>query len=121
MNESSDGKDRLEQSLIDISIESWRLSRLLSRILSKLDAGESARYISQIRYFQKKVFDLLASNQLEAVNLEGHPYDSGVAASALNAGDFGPDDSLIIDQMVEPIIMSENGLRRQGVIMLKKI
>jgi hypothetical protein len=43
-----------------------------------------------------------------------------MAASALNLGDFGPDDVLLVDQMLEPIIMGPNGLRKQGTVMLRK-
>ena len=57
---------------------------------------------------------------LKLVNVEGQPYDAGMAASALNLGDFGPDDVLHVDQMLEPIIMSTNGLRKQGTVMLRK-
>ena len=44
-----------------------------------------------------------------------------MAASALNLGDFGPDDMLLVDQMVEPIIMGPSGLRKQGTVMLRKV
>lgn len=30
---------QLEQSLIDIAVESWRFSRLFARVVNKLDAG----------------------------------------------------------------------------------
>jgi hypothetical protein len=110
----------LEQSLIDLAIDGWRFSRTFGKLVSKLDAGESGRYINQARYFQKKVEDALQANGLKLVNVEGHPYDTGMAASALNVGDFGPDDVLIVDQMVEPIIMGPTGLRKQGTVMLKK-
>jgi hypothetical protein len=46
--------DQIEKSLIDIAVESWRLSRLFSRLLPKLDAGEANRYVNQLRYFQTK-------------------------------------------------------------------
>lgn len=36
---------------------------------------------------------------MRLVNLEGQPYDPGMAASALNASDFGPEDHLLIEQM----------------------
>ena len=113
-------RGRLEQSLIDIAIESWRFSRLFGKVVSKLDVGESTRYLNQLRYFQKKVEENLDSNGLNLVNVEGQPYDAGMAASALNLGDFGPDDVLHVDQMLEPIIMSTNGLRKQGTVMLRK-
>jgi hypothetical protein len=111
----------MEQTLIDIAVESWRFSRLYAKVVSKLDAGETGRYISQLRYFQKKVQEGLETHGLTLVNVEGHPYDPGMAASALNLGDFGPDDLLLVDQMVEPIIMGPEGLRKQGTVMLRKV
>lgn len=112
---------RLEQSLIDIAVESWRFSRLFGKVVSKLDAGESNRYLNQLHYFQKKVEESLDSNGLKLVNVEGQPYDAGMAASALNMDDFAADDQLIVDQMLEPIIMGPNGLRREGSVMLRKV
>ncbi|OYX40140.1 MAG: hypothetical protein B7Y91_00285 [Rhodobacterales bacterium 32-64-14] len=120
MSQTNQEDDNLEQSLIEVAVESWRFSRLFGKVVNKLDAGEAGRYLSQLRYFQKKVEDNLASSGLRLVNVEGHPYDPGMAASALNLGDFGPDDVLLVDQMVEPIIMGLNGLRKQGTVMLKK-
>ncbi len=119
--EHSGMNDRLERSLIDIAVESWRFSRLFLRVVNKLDAGEAGRYVNQLRYFQKRVEETLDANGLKLVNVEGQPFDPGMAASALNIGDFGPDDQLLVDQMVEPIIMSPEGLRKQGTVMLRKV
>lgn len=121
MTRQIENNEHLEQSLIDIAVDSWRFSRLFGKIVSKLDAGESGRYANQLRYFQKKIEESLESTGLKLVNLEGQPYDPGMAASALNVGDFGPDDVLLVDQMVEPIIMGSHGLRKQGTIMLRKV
>ena len=121
MTQQAESSEQMEQSLIDIAVESWRFSRLFGKVVGKLDAGESGRYINQIRYFQKKVEERLDSSGLKLVNVEGQPYDAGMAASALNLGDFGPDDVLLVDQMVEPIIMGPNGLRKQGTVMLRKV
>ena len=112
---------QMEQSLIDIAVESWRFSRLFGKVVSKLDAGESGRYVNQLRYFQKKVEESFDSSGLKLVNVEGQPYDAGMAVSALNLEDFDPDDVLLVDQMVEPIIMGPNGLRKQGTVMLRKV
>lgn len=113
--------EQIEQSLIDVAVESWRFSRLFVRVVSKLDAGESGRFLNQMRYFQKKVEESLNANGLKLVNVEGLPYDAGVAASALNLDDFAADDHLIVDQMLEPIVMGPNGLRREGSVMLRKV
>lgn len=121
MTQQSENSEQMEQSLIDIAVESWRFSRLFGKVVSKLDAGESGRYVNQLRYFQRKVEESLDSSGLKLVNIEGQPYDAGMAASALNLGDFSPDDVLLVDQMVEPIIMGPNGLRKQGTVMLRKV
>ncbi|WP_223521775.1 hypothetical protein [Pseudomonas sp. GL-B-19] len=113
--------DQLERSLIHMAVESWRFSRLFSRVVNKLDAGEAGRYVNQLRYFQKKVEENLDASGLKLVNVEGEPFDPGMAASALNIGDFGPDDQLLVDHMVEPIIMGPEGLRKQGTVMLRKV
>ena len=111
---------QLERTLIDVAVESWRFSRLFGRLVNRLDAGESSRYVNQLRYFQRKLEESLDASGLRLVNIEGQPFDPGMAASALNIGDFGPDDVLWVEQMVEPIIMGPDGLRRQGTVMLGK-
>lgn len=88
MTNKEDGtNDQLEQSLIDVAVESWRFARSFSRVVNKLDAGESTRYVNQLRYFQKKVEESLEASGLKIVNVEGQPFDPGIAASALNIGD----------------------------------
>lgn len=119
--EQSTEREQLERSLIDMAVESWRFARLFGRLVSKLDAGEGSRYVNQLRYFQKKLEDSLEASGMKIVNVEGQPFDPGMAASAINIGDFGPDDVLLVDQMVEPIIMGAEGLRKQGTVMLRKV
>lgn len=121
MTQQAESSEQMEQSLIDIAVESWRFSRLFGKVVSKLDVGESGRYVNQLRYFQKKVEESLDSSGLKLVNVEGQPYDAGMAASALNLGDFGPEDVLLVEQMLEPIIMGPKGLRKQGTVMLRKV
>lgn len=120
-SEQGNGSDAIEASLIDIAVESWKFSRVFSRALTKLDAGEAGRYVSQLRYFQKRLEQGLDAAGLKLVNLEGQLFDAGLAASPLNAEDFGPDDQLIVDQMVEPVIMGPDGLKKQGTVMLRKV
>jgi hypothetical protein len=114
-------KERLQGTLIDASIEGWRLCRTFARLISKLDASEAAKYGSQIRYYLKRVEAGLADAGFTLVSLEGQPYDVGMAATALNLDEFGEDDELLVEQMVEPVIMGPDGVRRPGVVMVKRI
>jgi len=112
--------EQMRGALIDIAVESWRFSRLFLRLLSKLDAGQSSRFINQHRFYLKRLDENLKQAEIRLVNVEGHPYDPGMAATALNAEDFSPEDALVVDHMVEPIIMGEEGLIKTGTVMLKK-
>lgn len=122
MSESREdaGQDPASKALIELSIESWRFARLFGRLLGKLDAGEAPRYANQARYFQKRIDDGLSAFGLRIVSLEGQPYDPGMAISALNIADFGPDDPLVVDQMVEPVVTGPEGLVRGGTALLVK-
>lgn len=124
MGEISDDREGVpepEAILVDMAVEAWRFSRLFIRAVSKLDAGESGRYLNQLRYFLKRIEQNLSHAQLRIVDVERQLYDPGMAASALNVGDFEAEDRLIVDQMLEPIIMGPEGLRRSGVITLRKV
>ena len=121
MDNQVDKPIELQSVVIDLAVEGWRFGRLFLRVASKLDAGDAGRYLNQLRYFVKRLEDDLELVGLRLVNLEGHLYDSGMAVTALNIGDFGPDDQLVVDQMVEPIIMGLDGLRRAGIVLLKKV
>ena len=110
----------LEAALVDIAVEGWRFGRLSARLLAKLDASESLRYSNQLRYYLKRTEEALALAKLHIVDVEGHPYDAGMAATAINVADFPDSDALIVDQVVEPIIMSPDGVRRSGTVMLRK-
>ncbi|MCK5665613.1 MAG: hypothetical protein KAI17_19130 [Thiotrichaceae bacterium] len=112
--------EQIKKSLIDIAVESWRFSRLFVKLLGKLDAGESSRFINQHRFYLKRLDESLKQAGVRLVNVEGQVYDPGMAATALNAEDFSPDDNLIVDHMVEPIIMGDEGLIKTGTVMLKK-
>ena len=113
--------DLAQKTLIDMTVESWRFAKLFIRVLDKLDAGEAPRYANQVRYFMKKIDDGLDLLGFRIVNLEGLPYDTGMAATPLNIADFGPDDKLIVSQMVEPVLMGSDGLVKSGTVMLSKV
>jgi hypothetical protein len=119
-NEKESAPGGTENALIGLAVESWRFSRLFARVVNKLDAGDASRYINQHRYFLKKIEESLELTGFNLVSLEGQPFDPGMAVSALNLGDFGPEDRLLVDQMLEPIIMGRDGLRKQGTVMLRK-
>ena len=111
----------LTKSVLDMVIESWRFGKVFERVMMKLDAGEQARYQGQFRWFIKKIEESLKVTGLRIVNVEGHPFDPGIAATPLNIEEFEPNDRLVVDQMLEPIIMGNEGVMRTGTVTLRKV
>lgn len=108
----------LRQAIVDIAVEAWRFRHIFERAMSKLDAGDSTRYISQYSWFSKKVDTALENAGLRIVNIEGQYYDVGMAATPLNIDDFAPTDKLFVEQMVEPIIMDDDTVVKTGTVIL---
>lgn len=113
--------EMLTQVVIGMAVESWRFGKTYDRLLTKLDAGEQNRYRSQFRWFIKKVEEALEQADLRIVNVEGHPFDPGMAATPLNIEEFDANDALMVDQMIEPIIMGKEGLIKTGTVTLRKV
>jgi len=113
--------DLLKETIVSMAVESWRFGKTYDRLLTKLDAGEQNRYKSQFRWFIKKVEEALERADMRIVNVEGHPFDPGMAATPLNIEEFDANDALIVDQMIEPIIMGKEGLIKTGTVTLRKV
>lgn len=107
-------------ALATLASHAWRLSRLSRQACERLPPHEGARLANQIRYIDRQIEDELAKAGLRLVDLEGQAYDPGIAATALNAADFAPTDELRIEQMIEPVILSEDGLLKFGAVLLGK-
>jgi len=119
--ESTSTAECMRDAVVSMAVESWRFAKVFDRVLTKLDAGEQNRYKNQFRWFIKKVEEALGAAQLTIVNVEGQPFDPGVAATPLNIEEFDPNTPLIVDQMLEPIIMGREGLVKAGIVTLRKV
>lgn len=114
-------EDVLATTLVDMAIESWRFLRVMDRVVHSLDADQQRRVLSRFHYFQKRIGDALEGVDLKLVLLDGSPFGPGLAATAVNAGDFGPHDELIVDQTLEPVVMGPQGVVRTGTVTLRKV
>ena len=85
-------------------------------MLEKLDANEEKRYRSRLRWFEKKLEESLSVAQIRVVNVEGHTYDPGMAATPLNIDEFESQDVLVVDQMLEPILMGPTRVIKTGTV-----
>src|SRR3546814_16936685 len=121
MAETENTESSATEALIDLAVDSWKFARLFTRVISKLDAGEQARYANQVRFFQKRIDSAAEVAGARIVTIEGQPFEPGMAASPLNLEDFGDGDTLFVDQMLEPIVMGNDGVLRTGTMMLRNL
>ena len=104
-----------------MAIASWRFRRTFGNAMMKLEAGESQKYIGQYNWVMRKVKDAMDAAGMWYVDLEMQKYDIGLPVTAVNLDDFEPDESLYIEQMIEPVIMGDGGLKNYGKVMLGRI
>ena len=109
------------EAVINLATESWRFAKGFERGLTQLSPARAKRRTSQLQWFLKKTEESLEDVGLRIVNVEGYPYDPGMAATPLNIEDFEPDDRLLVDKMLEPIIMEGTVLAKTGTVTLRRI
>ena len=110
-----------KEAIISLAIEAWRFAKVFERGITQLNAARAKRHTSQLQLFVKKTEESLEDVGLRIVNVEGQPYDPGMAATPLNIEDFESDDHLVVDQMLEPIIMDGGSLAQTGTVTLRRI
>lgn len=106
--------------LISVAVEGWRLARVYARAVSKLDAQDQIRYVSQHRYFMQQLEQHLMTAGLRLVAFDEHPYDPGLPLSVLNLDEFSSETALVIEQTVEPVVMGPAGVLRMGSAIAKR-
>lgn len=107
-------------TLADFAVEIWRMPKLLDKLISRLDYDEQNKYHSQFAWFNKKAIEFLYSTGITIVSLDKIPFDIGMPVTPINIGDFGKDDELVIDQVLEPVIMQNGKIIKTGSVLLKK-
>lgn len=113
--------EKHKDAVISLAIESWRFAKVFERGITQLNAARAKRHTSQLQLFLKKTEESLEDVGLRIVNVEGSPYDPGMAATPLNIEDFAPEDHLVVDQMLEPIIMEGAVLAKTGTVTLRRV
>ena len=109
-----------KDTVINLVTESWRFTTVYQRMLMNLDVSEHKKYTSQLRWHLKKMEESLDEGGLRIVNVEGQPYDPGMAVIPSNIEDFDEDVPLVVSRMLEPIIMEGTTLAKMGRVTLKR-
>ena len=107
--------DQYIKVIAEIAVEEWRFRRTFERIVKMLDDMNSQKFKSQYSWFSKRV-----EAALNTANFEEQDYDAGMPVFALNLDDFEPNESLVVTQMIEPVIMADNKVQKTGTVILRR-
>jgi hypothetical protein len=112
----------LEESLIATTLEAFRMHRTFKQVLGKLETRDSQRFLGKADYFLARISRNLENAGMSIGSLrEGDQYDPGMPVTVLNLDSFDPDvDRLVIEQVLEPIILNSNGVRRVGAVLVRE-
>ncbi len=106
------------KSLVALASESWRFAKANERVLAKLSLKDQSRFQSQLKWFVKKIADELENSGLKIIDLDGQDYDVGMAVSVINIDDFDESEKLFIEQVLAPLIMSDDGIEQMGTVIV---
>jgi hypothetical protein len=119
--EPVDPAGQVENVFIETIIESWRFATVFARAVESLEPEGNSRYTGKLDYFRNRLKQNLANVGFHLVELRvDEPYEAGMAVTPLNLADFQSGDQLVIDQVLEPVVMSDGGVRRMGTVMLRR-
>jgi hypothetical protein len=119
-NQVSISTDDLMDVIASMTVESWRVINVACQLFKLIDAGERNRFESHFNWFGKKIEECLNRAGMKLVSLEGQLFDEGMAATALNYEEFKNGDVLVVDRMLEPIIIGNNGPVKRGTVILRR-
>ena len=118
-NNIDDSETCFKQAIIDMILESWRFLNAFRNAMTSLSLDEQKRYQGRCSWFDRRLNEIVETAGLRIVAInQGEIYDIGMAVTALNIEDFQVDETLIVEQMVEPIIMEKDTVIRCGSVIL---
>ena len=110
----------MRSALVEIAAENWRFENALEKALTGMDVMEAERFGRQYSYFASRVARAMSLAGLSCLDLRGQIYDVGMAVQGMNLEEFDEDETLVISRMVEPVILWNGSVIREGMVTLEK-
>ena len=111
------------KQLVDFVVEEYRFLKSYNSLLNKLLSDERQKYKSVYDFHVKRIQDIMNECNMKIVELNGQKYNDGLSIIPLNIEDFDKNDELIIEQVIEPLIIStsDGSIIKSGTVILNKL
>ncbi|MDR2526580.1 MAG: hypothetical protein LBC92_01760 [Rickettsiales bacterium] len=101
-------------------VETWKLNSLFDSLLGEISEEKRNRYKNKWLWFRKQFEEFCNANGFDLIDKTNEVYDHRLPVVAINIADFQNDDNLVIEQMIEPIIMSNGKIENSGKAVLRR-
>lgn len=115
--------DKNFAAVIDLVAESWRLNQFMKKFAPRIaDERIRKKFSNQITRFDKKLSTATEIFGLELVDFTGAEFETGLPISPINLADFAADETLFVENMLEPTIKVANSTEivKRGSAVLRR-
>ena len=122
-NEAASDTAQTQKALVDLMVESWRFVSGYDRVISQLPVEKHSRFQSRSRFFRNRLDEIAKEAGFKVSSPEiGSVFDGGLPERPLNADEFGPDLTVVVEQVIEPTLIRADGLIiHTGSVMLRGV
>ena len=104
---SSTPTDFSVDAISQLCVEFWKLSKATRKAIDRLPDGESRRLEGQLNFSDRQLAMLVDQLGLKLIDFESERFHVGLAASAVNAGDYPDETDLVVSKTLEPTVMAD--------------
>lgn len=111
--------ENMQNVLVTLASEITRFQSVCERITPELEVEQRGKFTKKANYFFKQVLNAFSKCGIKTIiYANGSAYDIGMAVTPLNIDEFQPNDRLVITQTLEPTIMLNDTVVKQGTVIL---
>jgi hypothetical protein len=108
------------RSLAELTVECWRLLRLVERLIQDQPADRQARGRAQARYVRGRLDAILGARGIRLIAYDGQPYGPGLPVTIANADQLHCSEGLLVEETLEPTLVADGRIVAMGRVVLKK-
>jgi hypothetical protein len=109
---------KLEIILARLAVEYWKLLRSFERTIDFAPFDARTRLSAQARYAASRLEMLLLDANMKIISFDGVAFEVNLPAIAINGEDMAGLDNLVVEQTIEPAIISDMTVLLMGKVLL---
>jgi nitrogen-specific signal transduction histidine kinase len=107
-------------SLAELTVECWRLLRLVERLIQDQRADRQAHARAQARYVRGRLDAILGARGIRLIAYDGEPYGPGLPVTIANADELHQSEALVVQETLEPTLVTDGRVVAMGKVILKQ-